>query len=241
MDAPKLSFEESCTLFGISLADAQRLVRDRLPDYRDLRIGISEDTGDLIITFQTETEDQRHFNRTLKLFKKEFKDYILTPPNTPLERVFFRLMEERKYHVSTAESCTGGLLAARIINVSGSSAIIEEAFITYSEDAKMKILGVDENILKQYGVVSVEFAREMARCLKNLTKCELNVAITGMAGPTGGTEAVPVGTVCIGIAYLDQLLTFQERFSGDRTAVRNKAAAYALARSILLLRNGGEE
>lgn len=241
MDAPKLSFEESYTLFGIGLPEAQRLLRDRLPDYRDLRISISEETGDLVVTFRTETEDQRHFNRTLKLFKKEFKDFIMTPPNTSLERVFFQLMEDRKYHVSTAESCTGGLLAARIINVSGSSAIIEEAFITYSEDAKMKILGVDENILKKYGVVSTECAREMARCLKNLTKCELNVAITGIAGPMGGSEAVPVGTVCIGIAYLDQLLSFREWFSGDRNAVRDKAAAFALAQSILLLRNGGSD
>lgn len=241
MDAPKLSFEQSYTLFGISFPDAQRLIRDRLPDYRDLRICVSDETGDLIVTFQTETEDQRHFNRTLKLFKKEFKDFIMTPPNTSLERVFFHLMEDRKYHVSTAESCTGGLLAARIINVSGSSAIIEEAFITYSDDAKMKILGIDENTLKQYGVVSEECAREMARCLKNLTNCEMNVAITGMAGPTGGTEAVPVGTVCIGIAFLDQLLSFREKFSGDRSAVRNKAAAYALAQAILLLRKGTSE
>jgi len=232
----KVVFDERYTLYGLSYPEAMQLVRDRLPEYRDLKIALSEETGDLLISFHTEEEDQRHFNRTTKLFKKEFKEFIMTPPNTSLESVFFQLMREKKYHVSTAESCTGGLLAARIINVGGSSSIIDEAFITYSEDAKMRILGINKTTIKKHGVVSVECAEEMARCLKKLTECDLAVSITGMAGPTGGTEAVPIGTVCVGIAFLEEIRTFKKWFSGDRNAVRNKAASFALSESIRWMR-----
>lgn len=233
----KVCFQEVYTLFGIAYADALRLLKEQLPEYRDIKTTLSDESGDLVMAFFTESKDQRHYNRTLKLFKKVFKEYILTPPNTSLEKVFFQAMSEKKYHVSTAESCTGGLLAARIINVSGSSSIIEEAFITYSENAKMKVLGVPEEILKNHGVVSVESAGEMAKCLKKLTECELCISITGLAGPQGGTTEIPVGTVCFGIAFLDQIFTYREWFSGDRNTVRNKAAAFALAESVLMLKN----
>lgn len=230
-------FEESYTLYNISYDSASQLIKEKLPEFRDLWITISDDSGDLIITFYTEEEDQRHFNRSLKLFKKTFQPYIMTPPNTSLESVFFQLMSERKFHVSTAESCTGGMLSSRIINVSGSSSIIEEAFITYSEDAKMKVLGVNQNTLKKYGVVSEEVAGEMAKCLKKLTECDLSLSITGIAGPLGGSDAVPVGTVCLGIAFQEQTVTYKKWFPGDRASVRKKAVSFALAESILLLKN----
>jgi nicotinamide-nucleotide amidase len=232
----KVVFDERYTLVDLSYTDAQLMIRDRLPEYRDLKISLSEETGDLVIGFYTEDSDQRHFNRTLKLFKKEFKDSIFTPPNTSLENVFFQLMMEKKYHVSTAESCTGGLLAARIINVAGSSSIIDEAFITYSEDAKMRILGIPKKTLETHGAVSLECAGEMARCLKKLTDCQLAISITGLAGPAGGTPELPVGTVFFGIALLNEARTFKKWFSGDRNAVRNKAVSFALSESIRWIR-----
>jgi PncC family amidohydrolase len=233
----KVVFSESYSLYGISIGETLRLTREKLPDYRDIRTTVSDDTGDIIVDFYSEEEDQKHFNRTLKAFKKVFQEYIMTPPNTTLEQVFFQMMSEKKYHVSTAESCTGGMLSARIINVSGSSSIIEEAFITYSEDAKMKVLGIQEKTLKKYGVTSIECAGEMARCLKKLTDCELCVSITGIAGPAGGTEETPVGTVCFGICFHDACLTFKEWFPGDRLSVRKKAVSFALSESIFLLKN----
>jgi len=236
----KVVFEESYTLNGLSLDDANRKIREDLPDYRDLSISVSEDTGDLMIRFYTEAEDQRHFNRVLKLFKNKFKDFIMTPPNTSLEKVFFDIMAEKKYHVSTAESCTGGMLCARIINVSGVSSIIEEAFITYSENAKLKVLGVRADTLKKNGVISVQTAEEMAKGLKRLSECDLGIAITGIAGPAGGTDSVPVGTVCFGFSFHDTVRTFKEWFSGDRQAIRQKAVSFALIQSILLLKNEGK-
>jgi PncC family amidohydrolase len=236
----KMVFEESYTLYDLTLDEANRKIKEDLPDYRDLSITVSDDTGDIVIRFHTQTEDQRHFNRTLKLFKTRFKDFIMTPPNTSLEKVFFDMMAEKKYHVSTAESCTGGMLSARIINVIGVSSIIEEAFITYSENAKLKVLGVHVDTIKKNGIVSVQTAEEMAKGLKKLTECDLGIAITGIAGPAGGTETVPVGTVCFGFSFHDTLLSFKEWFSGDRQAIRQKAVSFALIQSILLLKNEGK-
>lgn len=239
-NSQKVVFEEFYTLFDLSLDETNRKIKDDLPDYRDLSITVSDDTGDIIIRFYTETEDQKHFNRTLKIFKTKFKNHIMTPPNTSLEKVFFDIMEQKGYHVSTAESCTGGMLSARIINVSGVSSIIEEAFITYSENSKLKVLGVHADTLKNFGVVSVEIAAEMAKGLRKLSDCDLGIAITGIAGPTGGTETVPVGTVCFGFCLHDTIFTFKEWFSGDRQAIRQKAVSYALIQSIELLKNEGK-
>ncbi|MDD3126290.1 MAG: CinA family protein [Candidatus Izemoplasmatales bacterium] len=232
----RVVYEEEYTLYNINSEETMLLLKEKIPHYRDVKINVSDENGDLIIQFYTEAEDQRHFNRTLKVFKKTFCDFIITPPNTSLETVLFQLVRDKKYHISTAESCTGGMLSSRIINVSGSSSIIEEAFITYSEDAKMKILGVDESCFEAYGTFSIECAEEMARCLKKITNCELGIAITGIAGPSGGTETNPVGTVYFGFAFLDKLFSYKKWFSGDRTMVRKKAVSFALAEAIVIIK-----
>jgi len=232
----KVVYKEEYTLFGISIQDSVSTLNDKVPKFRDVTIRLSEEEGDLIVSFYTETEDQRHFNRTLKIFKKTFSEFIITPPNTSLEQVLFNTMTEKNYHISTAESCTGGMLSSRIINVSGSSSIIEEAFITYSEDAKMRILGIDDSCLKRHGAVSLACAEEMAKCLKKITNCELAISITGIAGPAGGTEANPVGTVYFGFAYFDKILTYKKWFSGDRMLIRKKAVSFALAEAIVIIK-----
>jgi PncC family amidohydrolase len=148
----------------------------------------------------------------------------------------YRELKERGWTVSVAESCTGGLVAAAITAVPGASAVFREAYVVYSDEAKAEILGVDRTILTTKGSVSEECAGEMARNLEKLAKCDIALSVTGYAGPTGGTDADPLGTVWFGIAVKGRLTTFGERFSGNRGAVRRKACGRLLEKALDVLR-----
>ena len=111
-----------------------------------------------------------------------------------------KILHERKKTVATTESCTGGLVSSLLTDVSGSSEYILANFVTYSNEAKSKYLGVKEETLKQYGAVSEQTAREMAEGLLKATGCDYALATTGIAGPTGGSAEKPVGLMYVGLA-----------------------------------------
>lgn len=124
--------------------------------------------------------------------------------------------------VATAESCTGGMISAAITEIPGSSQWFDRGFVTYSNEAKIDMLGVKAETLEHYGAVSLETAREMALGALTRSKANVAVSVTGIAGPTGGTDEKPVGTVCIGLMRddIDKPVAKVYHFSGDRYAVR---------------------
>jgi len=117
-----------------------------------------------------------------------------------IEKSIGKLLIEKKLTVSVAESCTGGLLSSRLTDISGSSAYIKLNFVTYSNEAKTKMLGVPEEILKTYGAVSEQTAAAMAEGARKIAETDIGLGITGIAGPTGATSTKPVGLVFIGIS-----------------------------------------
>lgn len=131
--------------------------------------------------------------------------------------------------ITCAESCTGGLLSAALTSLAGSSAFFERSFITYSNLAKQQMLNVNTETLKHYGAVSEETAREMALGALVNTKAHYALSITGIAGPDGGTDAKPVGTVWFGFATKQRIWAKQAHFSGNRSEIRRQAVQYALA------------
>lgn len=112
-----------------------------------------------------------------------------------------RILIKKKLSIATAESCTGGLLASRLTDVSGSSEYLQESHVTYANSAKHKYLGVSEEILKTCGAVSEECAKAMAEGLNRLSNCDVALCTTGIAGPTGGTKTKPVGLVFVSVFY----------------------------------------
>ena len=132
--------------------------------------------------------------------------------------------------VATAESCTGGLIAAAMTSVAGSSSWFDRGFVTYSNEAKMEVLGVAPATLEHHGAVSEPTAREMAVGALSKSGAHIAVAVTGIAGPGGGTQAKPVGMVCFGWARRDgQVWTQTVHFAGNRDTVRRKSVITALA------------
>lgn len=144
------------------------------------------------------------------------------------EHTLLDLLEKYNLKIATAESCTGGLVAGVLCDISGISKYFEEGFITYSEGAKIKNLGVLPETIETYGVVSCEVAEEMAIGACKSANANCAIATTGVAGPTGGTDENPVGTVCFACVVRNQVLTERMIFSGTRMEIRMQAAMYAL-------------
>ena len=134
-------------------------------------------------------------------------------------------MIERELTVATAESITGGLIAKMITDVEGSSKILKESFVVYSNDSKVSILGVDAGLIEKYGVVSREVAKDMAVKLKMTTGRDICISTTGNAGPTVCDDK-PVGRVYVGINYLDVVKVHELNINGSREDVRNKTAEF---------------
>jgi nicotinamide-nucleotide amidase len=149
-------------------------------------------------------------------------------PN-PLAVELGRALAARRLVAATAESCTGGLVAGAITDVPGSSAWFDRGFVTYSNAAKTEMLGVRPETLAEHGAVSEDTAAEMARGALARSGADLAVAVTGVAGPDGGSPAKPVGMVCFAWARRDGAVdTATRRFDGDRAAVRAGTVAAAL-------------
>ena len=142
---------------------------------------------------------------------------------------------ERDWKLATAESCTGGLIAAACTAQSGSSAWFERGMVTYSNDAKSDMLGVAPALIEQHGAVSEAVVRAMAAGALQRSLAQVAVAVTGVAGPLGGSPAKPVGTVWFGWNVAGQLSTAVRHFSGDRAAVRSATLVHALSHLLQLL------
>lgn len=145
-----------------------------------------------------------------------------------LKRALIDYLSQKGKTLTIAESCTGGLLAAKITSVSGASSVLNGSMVTYSNEIKQKWLGVQEETLKQYGAVSSECVSEMLDGIKRTADASIAVAISGIAGPTGGSEDKPVGTVYIGILNEKQKSVKKFLFEGDRTFIQELAARTAL-------------
>lgn len=141
--------------------------------------------------------------------------------------------------VSTAESCTGGLVAARITSVSGASEAFKYGAVTYCNEAKNKILGVEKETLETLGAVSAKTAEEMAAGVRKIMNAEIGVSVTGLAGPNGG-EGKPVGLVFVAVNSDKYSEVTENHFSGDRISVRNQAADKALELALMAAKKLGE-
>lgn len=144
-----------------------------------------------------------------------------------MEEIVVRKLIEKGWHISFAESCTGGLATAKLVDVPDASKVLDASVITYANEAKVSYLGVLEQTIAQYGVVSMQVAGEMAKGVAEKNHAQVGVGISGIAGPGGGTDLKPVGMVCFGFFIGDQLYT-ETRFFGaiGRRAVREKAVEF---------------
>lgn len=159
----------------------------------------------------------------------------MTEDITQLAQLLGNTLSAKGWQISCAESCTGGGVGYAITSISGSSAWFKKGYITYSNDAKQALLGVSEHTLTQHGAVSAQTVEEMATGAAKLANAEVAIAISGVAGPDGGTADKPVGTVWFGFFINGHSTSQKQLFTGNRQDVRIKAIEYALSNTLMLL------
>lgn len=163
-------------------------------------------------------------------------DHVVGLANKEVEEYVFDELYEKRMKISVAESCTAGMFISKLVNVSGSSMIFDEAFITYSNQSKITTLGIAKSLIAEYGAVSAEVAEAMALGAKTKAKSNIGVGITGIAGPTGGTPLKPVGLVYFSFVIEDYVYIERKQFQGSREDIRTKATMYIMWRLLVELR-----
>jgi nicotinamide-nucleotide amidase len=147
-----------------------------------------------------------------------------------LEQEVAKLLLSLRITIAVAESCTGGLICHRLTNIPGSSDYLERGVVAYSNLSKTELLGVSGQIISKFGAVSEECVRAMATGVKRLARTELGLSISGIAGPTGGTQEKPVGTVYMALAWNEETQCWKYFFEGSRGEIKQKASEEALMR-----------
>ncbi len=229
---PGVLFSKMVKICGVGESKAEMDTLDLINNQTNPTIATYAKTGEVhfrITAKANSVEEAKEFVRpVVKVLQTRFKDNVYTTDeNETLEAVVVKMLKKKGLTLVTAESCTGGLLAGRIVNVSGASEVFPQGFVTYSNKAKRKELDVDKATLKKYGAVSKEVAKEMAKGGIFATDADACLAVTGVAGP-GTEDDKPVGLVYIG-CYLDGKVTVKEyHFKGERQKVREQAVTKAL-------------
>ncbi|MDY6820041.1 MAG: competence/damage-inducible protein A [Deferribacterota bacterium] len=192
--------------------------------------------GKIIVRLKSASD--KLLNEALEVLQDKLRAYYFGADDETLEEVVVESLEKKNLTLSTAESCTGGLVGKYITNVPGSSNIYNGGVIVYSNEAKIKLLNIDKKLLEEKGAVSYEVARDMALNASSIFNTDVSVSITGIAGPGGGSPEKPVGLVYIGLYYKGKYKIFRYYLSGNRDNIRERSASIAMS---LILRASRDE
>lgn len=233
----KLQPETICSkmikLCGIGESMAETRILDLIDSQTNPTVAPYAKTGEVHLRLTAGAESEEAAFRLMEPLEQElhrrFGNLIYTcDERETLEAAIFHLLSQHRLTVTTAESCTGGLLAGRLINAEGISGCFKEGYITYSNEAKAKLLGVSLETLKTHGAVSRETAAEMARGCANAADADIGIGVTGIAGPDGGSQEKPVGLVYIGCFCRGRIYVEKYTFTGNRSKIRENSVAAAL-------------
>ncbi len=219
-------------LFGPCEAEVDELLLGIAMPEQGLTLGICVTYPWIKVTLRGEADNDDAATELLvpavRTVRERLKEYCFSSGDISMDEAVAELFRERCLTLSLAESCSGGLLAKRITDISGSSRYFYEGVVTYSNDAKVRLLGVPAELLNSSGAVSSECASAMAKGVRMASGSDLGLAVTGIAGPDGGSEEKPVGTVYISLAASDGCWTKRFQFSGNRDEIRTLTAWTAL-------------
>ncbi|MEE9165513.1 MAG: CinA family nicotinamide mononucleotide deamidase-related protein [Nitrospinota bacterium] len=221
-------------IFGIGESTIQEKL-EKFQFSKDIKISYLPETGGvkLILTGDVPKKKLQVYSRKIQ---RLFKNNVFSTGKVTLEEALGKILKQKKVQLAIAESCTGGLLGSRVVSVSGASSYFAGGIIAYSNKVKTKLLGVSSALLKKYGAVSLPVAKAMAQGAAKEFSCECGIGITGVAGPTGSTRQKPIGYVCIASCCREKIITESFQFYGDRSFIRNRAAATALFQMFSLLK-----
>lgn len=230
---PEIIYSQIVKLCGIGESTAETMIQDLISEQSNPTIAPYAKVGEVHLRVTAKARDEEEAKKLIKPVVKELKarfgnNVFSTDENETLEEAVIKLLTKNELTLTTAESCTGGMLAARLVNVPGVSEVFRQGFITYSNKSKRKILSVQKSTLKKFGAVSEKTAKEMAKGGVFATDSDICVSITGIAGPDGGTEEKPVGLVYIACYINDKVTVKEFHFKGNRAKIREQSVVRAL-------------
>lgn len=231
---PGIIYSQTVKICGIGESKAEKMIEDMIDGQGNPTLATYAKTGEVHLRVTAKAENEKEAKKLVKPMVKEIKarfgnNVYTTEEQTTLEKAVVDLLVANQLSVTTVESCTGGLLAARLINVPGVSEVYKAGAITYSNKAKRKLLGVKKAALDKYGAVSECVAKDMAKGAAMLNKADVAVSITGIAGPDGGSDTKPVGLVYIGCTVCGTTTVKEYHFQGSRSKIRETAVSSALS------------
>lgn len=218
---------------GIGESKAETMIMDLIQSQSNPTIAPYAKSGEVHFRVTARADSFEEASALIEPVIKELQsrfgiNIYTTSEDVTLEQAVVELLHRHGLTLSTAESCTGGLLSGRIVNVSGASDVFMEGFVTYSNKAKIKYLNVRSDTLDKFGAVSEETVREMALGCAKTSGCDVSVAVTGIAGPTGGTPDKPVGLVYIACHAGGKTVVSRRQFKGNRDKIREQSVVAAL-------------
>ncbi|MCQ9207970.1 MAG: competence/damage-inducible protein A [Omnitrophica bacterium] len=217
---------------GLAESQVNQKVKDILKIKPPVTVGIYTHTDSVDLNITAKAKNKRQAQKLIAPVERKIcsrlKEHIYGKDGETLEEVVAQGLRKGKKTLAVAESCTGGLIAKRLTNISGSSKYFPLGLVAYSNQAKQTLLSISPETLKKYGAVSKEVARQMALNIRQLAKTNLGLGITGIAGPTGATKDKPLGLVYIALATPHKIFSQEFHFHGDRSSVRQRASQAAL-------------
>lgn len=226
-------YSQTVKIVGPGESSVETQILDMLDTQDNPTIAPYAKTGEVHLRVTARAKDEKEAREKTapvveELYRRFGNAVYTTDADETLEMALTKLLIKKKYTMTTAESCTGGMIAARMVNAPGVSAVLKSGFITYANEAKEELLGVSHDTLEKFGAVSRETAEEMAEGAVKAAHTDAAVAVTGIAGPDGGTKEKPVGLVYIGVNVRGNVEVREYHFSGSRQKIRESVTAAAL-------------
>lgn len=226
-------YSQTVKIVGPGESSVETQILDMLNTQKNPTIAPYAKTGEVHLRVTARAKDEKEAREKTapvveELYRRFGKAVYTTDADETLEMALTKLLIKKKYTMTTAESCTGGMIAARMVNAPGVSAVLKSGFITYANEAKEELLGVSHDTLEKFGAVSRETAEEMAEGAVKAAHTDAAIAVTGIAGPDGGTKEKPVGLVYIGVNVRGNVEVREYHFSGSRQKIRESVTAAAL-------------
>jgi len=229
----EFSFIRNISTFGLTEAAVNENLLSVIDDYPGIKLGLRATFPEIHVKLYARGRDENKVSELLERATEsvinKLGNRVLSSKGESMELVVGNILKTKKATLAVAESCTGGLISNMITNVPGSSDYFLFSGVTYSNDSKIKLLGVQQEIIETHGAVHEETAKEMAVCARRISGATYGLSTSGIAGPAGGTEEKPVGTICIGLATPDEVKGFRFVFHfGDRLMNKKVFAVTAL-------------
>ncbi len=219
-------YQRGLLVVGRGESDMEEYMKPFYEGHEGVTVAPYAGVGEIKYLFTSQSKAA--LDAAIKEFKRTFGNAVVGTHEKTLEEHVVHTLADQNKSIAVVESITGGMIASRLVNVPGASKVFNESYVLYSNESKMRQMGINEQILKQYGAVSEQCVYDLAYQLSQRSDADVSLSVSGVAGPSGGSDDKPVGLVYFAVHHEGTTKTYKRHFPGDRTMIRIRASAYAL-------------